>query len=144
MKLSIETVRFSQIRPAPIRHESLPADLLPRIEATYRAIGHYQCPSLEQWELGFMRDTNPEGEVAVWEVLAKAFHIYKQKCWKGGRLKRKRASQIIAALSMISWGQPLSMIKENAAVSRQLLQCFNNAGGVAELPVMVQVRQVTR
>jgi hypothetical protein len=137
VKVSIEPVCFSDIQQAPIRHESLANDLMPRIEATYRAIGHYQCPSLEQWELGFMRDTNPESEVAVWEVLAKAFQLYKQKCWKGGRLKRKRASQIIAALSMISWGQPLSMIKENAAVSRQLLQCFNNAGGVAEFPILV-------
>jgi hypothetical protein len=136
VRTSIKLVRLSDIHQAPIRHQSLAKDLMPRIEATYRAIGHYQCPSLEQWELGFMRDTDPESEVAVWEVLAKAFQFYKQKCWKGGRLKRKRASQIIAALSMISWAQPLSMIKENAAVSRQLLQCFNNAGGVAELPIM--------
>jgi hypothetical protein len=138
MKVRIESVHLSDIKRAPLRHEQLADDLLKRIEATYRAIGHFHCPTLEQWELGFMEDMNPESEVAIWEVLAKAFQLYKEKCWKSGRLKRERARKLVAALTMISWGQPLAMIKENAVVRRQLLQCFHNAGGVAELPVIVK------
>jgi hypothetical protein len=117
----------------------LPADLLPRIEATYRQVGHYIEPSLEQWELGFMRDMNPEGEVNHWEVFARAFQTYKQKCCKGKRIRREQARDIIRILSLISMAQPLARIHGNAVVKRQLLQCFTNAGGVAQLPMMVKL-----
>ena len=138
MKVSVETVRLSDIQQGPIQHESLPEDLMPRIEATYRAIGHYQCPSLEQWELGFMGDMIPEGEVAIWEVLAKAFQLFKQKCWKGKRLRREEAKSIISTLSLISMGQPLAMIKGNGVVKRQLLQCYQNVSGFAKPLVILK------
>jgi hypothetical protein len=137
MKVSVQQVRLSELRPGTIRHESFSPELSQRIAATYREIGHYQEPTLEQWELGFMRDANPEGEVAVWEVFAKAFRLFKQKCWKSGRMKRQQAREIISILCLISAAQPLAMIRGNAVLKRQLLQCFRAVGGVATLPIVV-------
>jgi len=137
-KVSIQCIRLADVKASPIRRESFPPELSRRIEATYREIGHYQEPTLEQWELGFMRETNPENEVAVWEVLAKAFRSYRQKCWKGGRLKRREAQQIIAHLCMISMGQPLAILKADAVTKRQLYQCFLDAGGVPVLPIVLR------
>jgi hypothetical protein len=56
----------SQLRPGPIRHQSLPPDLLKPIQAVYKVIGPYLDTTLEQFEIGFMRDMHPESEVAVW------------------------------------------------------------------------------
>lgn len=85
-----------------------------------------------------MGDMNPESEVAIWEVLAKAFQLFKQKCWKGKRLRREQAKSIISTFSLISMGQPLAMIKGNGVVKRQLLQCFQNASGFAKPLVFVK------
>src|SRR5437870_2838057 len=93
--VTVQLIRLADLKAAPIRCESFSPELSQRIEVTYREIGHYQEPTLEQWELGFMRETNPESEVAIWEVLAKAFRLYRQKCWKGGKLKKRQAQQII-------------------------------------------------
>ena len=53
-------------RPGPIRHESLPPDLLGQIRAVYDVIGPYLGMTLEEFEIGFMRDMHPEREVALW------------------------------------------------------------------------------
>jgi hypothetical protein len=53
-----------KLRPGPIRHESLPPELLERIAAAFGVIGPYTGMTLEQFEVGFMRDMDPESEVA--------------------------------------------------------------------------------
>src|SRR5260221_6194596 len=54
------------LRPGPIRNESLPPDLLEKVKAVFDVIGSYIDTTLEQFEIGFMRDMNPESEVALW------------------------------------------------------------------------------
>ena len=53
----------------PIRHDGLPDDLVERIRALWdpwlKETG--LAPSLEQFELAFMRDEDPEAEVGLWE-----------------------------------------------------------------------------
>jgi hypothetical protein len=44
------------LRLGPIRHKSLPPDLLGQIRAVYDVIGPYVGMTLEQFEIGFMRD----------------------------------------------------------------------------------------
>lgn len=55
-----EYVDPSQLRPGPIRHGSLPPKLLEQIEAVYDLIGPYINMTLEQFEIGFMRDMHPQ------------------------------------------------------------------------------------
>ena len=52
--------------PGPIRHQSLPPDLLGQIQAVYDVIGPHIDVTLEQFEIGFMRNMHPEREVAIW------------------------------------------------------------------------------
>jgi hypothetical protein len=47
------------LRLGPIRHESLPPDLLGQIKAVYDVIGPYMGMTLEQFEIDFMRDMHP-------------------------------------------------------------------------------------
>ena len=63
----------------PQRNTSIPAncgradppqiaapELLEHIQAVFDVIGPYLDTTLEQFEIGFMRDMHPESEVAVW------------------------------------------------------------------------------
>jgi hypothetical protein len=65
-----EPVDLSKLRPGPIRHKSLSPGLLEHIEAVHDVVGPYLDTTLEQFEIGFMRDANPEDEVAVWCSIA--------------------------------------------------------------------------
>jgi hypothetical protein len=72
-------VPASEIRPGPIQHEHLP-DLLQDISRwTFSVVGRYVVPTLEQWELGFMRDVHVEREVLNWHRLAFAFITYHRR-----------------------------------------------------------------
>ena len=60
-------VNADAIKSGRIKHASLPDPLLNRIRAIHAALkGVYDLP-LEQMEINFMRDSNPDGEVALWE-----------------------------------------------------------------------------
>ena len=59
-----EHVDPKRLRPGPIRNESLPPELLEQIKAVFDVVGPYISMTLEQFEVGFMRDTHPESEVA--------------------------------------------------------------------------------
>src|ERR1700735_1563810 len=65
-----------QLRPGPIRHESLPSELLDQIRAVFDLIGSYIGMTLEQFEVGFMRDMHPESEVALWCSITAAWLAY--------------------------------------------------------------------
>jgi len=63
------TVNIDKVKPGRIRQESLPDDLLQRIRAIHTAVKGVYDQTLEQMELNFMRDSDPEGEIALWEKL---------------------------------------------------------------------------
>jgi hypothetical protein len=67
-----EFIDPSKLRPGPIRNESLPPALLDQIKAVFEVIGPYLGMTLEQFEIGFMRDMHPEREIALWFRVAKA------------------------------------------------------------------------
>lgn len=59
--------------PGPIRNATLPEPLLRRIRAVHGRIRGVYSVTLEQFEVNFMRDADPAGEVALWERIADAF-----------------------------------------------------------------------
>ncbi len=82
-----------QLRPGPIRHESLPPVLLEQIKAVFDVIGSYLGMNLEQFEIGFMRDMHPENEVALWCSITAAWLAYHEKFLSDDdacRTKRRR------------------------------------------------------
>jgi hypothetical protein len=60
-----ESIDPGQLQPGPIRHESLSPELLERITAVFDLIGDYLGVTLQQFEIGFMRDMHPESEVVA-------------------------------------------------------------------------------
>lgn len=69
----LRKVHINDIQPGPIVHESLPEDLLNRIRTVHGKLSVHLNESLEQFEVGFMRDVRPEKEVVIWESLADAY-----------------------------------------------------------------------
>jgi hypothetical protein len=52
-----ENVDPKQLRPGPIRNDSLPPELLEQIKAVFDVIGPYIGMTLEQFEVGFTDQT---------------------------------------------------------------------------------------
>ncbi len=125
----MKTVKTSDIKDAPIRHESLPPKMLKTLKLLYDDVGRYVQPTLEQWELGFMRDTHPEREVTAWCRIAFAWHDFHKRYHGDKRLRDEEEKKLVGALSMISCG--ITDVKElrlPESTGRRLLKCYLDAG----------------
>src|SRR5438477_10583190 len=85
-------------------HGSLPPELLEQIKAVYDVIGPYVGTTLEQFEIGFMRGTNPESEVALWCRITAAWLAYHEKSLNGQELSDEDEKKLLAALIAIPTG----------------------------------------
>jgi hypothetical protein len=96
-------VKVSDLKHGPIQHETLPDDLLQMLKTLYDLVGHYNCPTLEEWELGFMRDMNPAREAAVWSHIALGWITYHQR-YLGRMLPEGEESKLVTILTGLSMG----------------------------------------
>jgi hypothetical protein len=116
----------SQLRPGPIRHESLPPELPEQIKAVYDVIGPYINMTLEQFEIGFMRDLHPESEVALWCGITAAWLAYHQKFLNDEALPDEEERKLLAALIAISTGvEDGNKLGVPVEVGRRLLACYD-------------------
>lgn len=99
-----EHVDLSKLRPGPIRHESLPPELLEQIKAIHDVIGKYLGMNLEKFEIGFMRDMHPDREVALWGSITAAWIGYHEKYLKDEVLPDEAEKKLLGALIGISTG----------------------------------------
>lgn len=74
----VEMVDPAKLKPGPIRHESLGPLGQAIARFTFAALGRLQCPTFEQWELGFLRDAHPVRELMLWLRASIAFKTYLQ------------------------------------------------------------------
>ena len=88
-------MQLNEIHLGPIRHESLPEDLMRPLRWTYRHMGHFHCETFEQWEIGFMRDTNPINEIALWVKMTWAALEFVKT--RAGRTVRQAYGELLAA-----------------------------------------------
>jgi len=124
-----EHVDPSKLRPGPIRNESLPPELLERIKAVFDVIGEYLGTTLEQFEIGFMRDAHPGREVGLWCSITAAWLAYHEKFLNSEVLPDQDEKKLLGALIAISTGvEDVSMLKVPAEVGRRLLQCYDDLG----------------
>jgi hypothetical protein len=72
----VESVDPKTLKPGPIRRDSLPEELAALARFSYQRIGNRIYLAYEQWELGFLRDMNPAGEIALWVRMAFALERY--------------------------------------------------------------------
>jgi hypothetical protein len=125
-----EYVNPKQLRPGPIQHDSLPPDLLDQIRAVYEVVGLYIGMTLEQFEIGFMRDVHPESEVALWLRIAKAWLAYHDDFLANQTLAIEEERKLLGALIAISTGvEDVSKLGVSAKVGGRLIQCYDDPAG---------------
>jgi hypothetical protein len=120
-------VKPREPKERPIRHSVLSPELLEQIEAAYETVGPYLGTTLEQFEIGLMRDTHPEREVAMWSNVAAAWDSYHEK-HLGGLIRPEAEEQkIVGALVAISSGNtdPL-LLGLHPEVGRKLIACYED------------------
>jgi hypothetical protein len=123
-----EYIDPKQLRPGPIRHESLPPEMLDQLKAVYDVIGRYLNMTLEQFEIGFMRDLHPESEVALWCSITAAWLAYHEKFLNDETLPDQDERKLLAALLAISTGvDDLEQLGVPVDVGRSLLQCYTDS-----------------
>lgn len=122
-----EYVHRKQIRPGPIRNESLPPDLLEAIKVVFEVIGRYFDMTLEQFEIGFMRDMHPEKEVAIWCSITLAWRNYHERFLNDERLPDDEERKLLGALVSISTGvKDVRKLNVPAVVGRRMIQCYGD------------------
>src|SRR6202140_5557293 len=122
-----EHVDPRKLRPGPIRHESLPPELLDRIKAVFDVIGPYINMTLEQFEIGFMRDMHPESEVALWFRITKAWLAYHEDFLANETLLDEDEQKLLGALIAISTGiEDVAKLNVPVEVGRRLVQCYHD------------------
>jgi hypothetical protein len=125
-----EHVDLSQLRPGQIRHESLPPALLQQIQAVFDVIGPYINMTLEEFEIGFMRDMHPEREVALWCRITKAWLAYHEDFLENQTQPDEEERKLLGALIAISTGmEDVSKLNVPAEIGRRLVQCYENPAG---------------
>jgi hypothetical protein len=121
-----EKVDPRQLRPGPIRLGSLPPELLEQIQAVYDLIGPYLNMTLEQFEVGFMRDMHPESEVALWCSITAAWLAYHEEFLNDETLPDEQERKSLGALIAISTGvEDVSKLNVPVEVGRRLLACYD-------------------
>ncbi|MDB6063963.1 MAG: hypothetical protein JWR26_171 [Pedosphaera sp.] len=99
------------IQLGPIRHQSLPETLIARIRQIEPILAEVYPRSHEQWLEGFMRDVDPEPEVANWEAIASAY----------GRFTQNRALSLEAKRETLMLLIMRSVVDENTTVNSKLV-----------------------
>ena len=119
----------SPLRSGPIRHDSLPPELLEQVQAVYEIVGPYLNTTLEQFEIGFMRDMRPESEIAVWSSITAAWVDYHKQHLDDELLSEEDEKKLLAALIAISTGvEDVEALGVPVDVGRKLLACYDVLG----------------
>ena len=125
-----EFIDPSKLRPGPIRHGSLSPELLDQIKAVFDVIGQYLGMTLEEFEIGFMRDMHPESEVALWFRITKAWLAYHEDFLANETLPDGDERKLLGALIAISSGiEDVSKLNVPVEVGRRLVQCYDDPAG---------------
>ena len=121
-----EPIDLKNIRPGPIRNESLPPKMLEQIRAVYDVVGSYLNTTLEQFEVGFMRDMHPENEVSVWCSITAAWLAYHENHLGNEMLSDEDEKKLLVALLSISTGvEDVEVLGVPVTVGRKLLDCYD-------------------
>jgi len=125
-----ESIDPDKLRPGPIRHDSLPPELLEYVRAVYDVIGQYLGTTLEQFEIDFMRDVHPEDEVAIWCSITAAWIAYHKEHLDDELLPENDEKKLLAALLAISSGvEDVDALGVPVDVGRKLLACYDGLSG---------------
>ncbi len=74
--MEIKKIDISKIKEGPIRHATLPDELIKRIKAFKEILADVETISLEETINNFKQDKHPEREVNIWEHITKVYQLY--------------------------------------------------------------------
>jgi len=118
---------LAALKPGPIRHESLKPETLARIRTIYELIGPYTgVNTLEEWEIGFMRDMHPENEVSVWSRICLAWQKYHLLYLENTVRSKSYEDRLVAALVAISTGVETNELSVPTNVAERLVACYQH------------------
>jgi hypothetical protein len=101
--------------------------LLDQIRTVFDVIGPYITMTLEQFEIGFMRDMHPQREVALWFNITKAWLAYHEDFLGNETLPDEEERKLLGALIAISTGmEDVSKLGVPVDVGRRLVQCYDD------------------
>ncbi len=113
------------VRPGPIRHQSLDAKLLEQIRTIYDVLGGFFDMTLEQFEIGFMRDSNPAHEVGVWAAVMVVWIDYHEKYLDDEIMSDADERKLLSALISISSGvEDPAKLGVPVLIGKRLLDCY--------------------
>ena len=116
----------TNVRPGPIRHDSLPPKLLEQIQVVYKYLRPYLDTTLEEFEIGFMRDAQPEAEIAIWCRITAAWITYHKKHLGNRGMPQENEKKLIGALLLISRGvEDAGVLGVPSEVGNKLLDCYD-------------------
>ena len=122
-----EYVDLSKLRTGRIRNESLSPELLEQIRAVFDVIGPFIAQSLEQFEIGFMRDMHPESEVALWFRITKAWLAYHEDFLANKTLPDEEERKLLGVLIAISAGvEDVTKLNVPEEVGHRLIRCYDD------------------
>ena len=117
-------VDVEDLRGGRIQHHSLDDDIIDRIKKIYDYLRDaLDMVPLEQFEIDFMRDHNPEKEVECWEKIIKACDIALERCGEEDNIKLKGEFLDILLLMSVN---TLTDEEEDYEVVKELREIYMN------------------
>jgi len=105
----------------------LSPEFLDQIKAVFDVIGQHTGMTLEQFEIGFMRDMHPQREVALWFRITKAWLAYHEDFLGNDTLPNEEERKLLGSLIAISTGiEDVSRLGVPVEVGRRLVQCYDD------------------
>jgi hypothetical protein len=116
-----ETVKVADLKSGPIRHRSLSGLEQGLARWSFKIVGHYLHPTLEQWETGFMRDLHKFDEILFWHRLSLAFIGYHRQRNIPLRSPKEEKELIGSLLRFATEGHPAPKDAESKKVAELAL-----------------------
>ena len=100
-------------------------DLHEQIRAIHEVVGHFFNMSLKEFEAGFLRNADPESQVAHWSGVAAAWIAYHEEYLNDEVLPHADEKRLISALIAIAAGvDDVSKLGVAPEVGQRLLECY--------------------
>jgi hypothetical protein len=113
--MSTTRILATRIHAGPIRHQTLPDDLVARIRWIHDAFADVDGKSLDARIDAFRRDADPEGEVVIWQHLAMAHLAYRHHHPSLTFDQKREALAVLVHLSMGVERRRLEHLDEHAS-----------------------------
>lgn len=88
------------IQKGPLRYPALPDAFVERVKAYKRILAEVEPAPLEDTLADFMRDANPERELAIWECIAAAYDGFVSEQPSVALAAKREAFRVLVACSI--------------------------------------------